>query len=235
MRAAYPLSLVPGGISSDADLEAARASDPLLAAHYADVGFLRPAFLTQDQLFYASYRQGSSIVWTSSRIQVRAGESILADRSGNLIRGRCGNRLSETPHLPVGFVEPPHPVFETPQISFAPEVTLPDSSADQLAGLSISSFPSIEAPAPAPKISEIPTTFPVPPELALDPAFDDSSVFGPLIPPLAARPLPPYKIPPREPDKTPTAEPDTARMLLTAILLAIFFRARSTKSGADGR
>jgi len=217
MRAEYPLSLIPGGVTSDDDLEAARASDPLLAAHYADVGFLRPAFLAQDHLFYASYRQGSSIVWTSSRIPVRAGETILADRSGNLIRGRCGNRLSETPHLPVGFVEPSQPILETPEISFAPDITAPDISADHLAMVSLPALPSIDAPAATPKVPNIATTLPVPPELPPESAFDNFSIFGPVIPAAVAKP--------RLPGKIPAPEPDTAAMLTAGILLILcFFR-----------
>ncbi len=221
MRTEYPLSLIPGGVRSDDDLEAARVSDPLLAAHYADVGFLRPAFLTEDRLFYASYRQGSSIVWTSSRIPVRAGERILADRSGNLVRGRCGNRLSELPHLPVGFVEPPQPAFETPEVSFAPDITLPDISADHLAMVSLPAFPSIEAPAITPKLPNIATTLPADPELPLEPPewpldspFDTVSIFGPGIPAAAAKP--------QLPNKNPASEPDTALMLTAGILLALY-------------
>jgi hypothetical protein len=219
MRAEYPLSLIPGGVRSDDDLEAARASDPLLAAHYADVGFLRPAFLAQDRLFYASYRQGSSIVWTRSPIPVRAGEPILADRSGNLIRGRCGNRLSETAHLPVGFVEPSPPMLETPEVSFAPDITLPDISADHLAMPSLPAFPSIEAPATTPKIPNIATTLPVPPELPLEPPFDNLSIFGSGIPAAVAKP--------HLPNKIPAPEPDTAALLTAGVLLTLYvFRAK---------
>jgi len=233
MRSEYPLSLIPGGVRSDDDLEAARVSDPLLAAHYDDVGFLRPAFLAKDQLFYASYRQGSSIVWTRSRILVRAGETILADRSGNLIRGRCGNRLSETPHLPVGFVEPSPPMIETPEISFAPDITMPDISADHLAMASLPAFPSIEAPGVPPAVPHIATTLPLPPELPLEASFDNLALFSSGIPAGAPKP--------RIPNKIPAPEPDTAVMLTAGILLTLCFfsahkiRPRARKRSRGGR
>lgn len=229
MRVEYPLALVPGGIGSDDDLEAARAADPLLAAHYADVGFLRPAFLIQDRLFYASYRQGSRIVWTSSPIPVRAGESILGDRSGNLIRGRCGNRLSETPRLPTGFVEPPRSTFETPEISFADDATLPDVAADHLAMAVLPPFPAIEAPALKSlksKMPEIPVTIAPPAESPLEPWPENVSIFSPGIPPPLPKPQSPRKLPPEQ-DRIPVPEPGTARMLCAALLgLSIFRGAR---------
>ncbi len=152
VRTEYPLSLIPGGVRSDADLEAARASDPVLAEHYADVGFLRPAVFDRNQMLYASFRQGRSIVWTSAPILVHAGEAVFADRTGNLVRGRCGNRLSETARSPAAIVEPPEVASESPQISFPAEPVLPDTSFSSLddsmtdLDASLPSFPSIEEP-----------------------------------------------------------------------------------------
>lgn len=91
--------------------------------HYSDVGFLHPVAFGQDQLLYASYRRGHSIYWTKEPVRVRAGELVLADRSGNLIRGRCGNRLSEAPQLPVSAYQPAEVATDLPEVSF-PEALL---------------------------------------------------------------------------------------------------------------
>jgi hypothetical protein len=146
IQAEYPFSLIPGGVASDEEFEEARVADPLLQEHYAEVGFLRPAFLLEDRWLYASYRQGDSIFWTNSRICVRAGEAVFADRSGNMVRGRCGNRLSETARLPVAFVQPAEAVFETPEISFVEPAVLPHDPRDDLASVLFSPFPPLEAP-----------------------------------------------------------------------------------------
>jgi hypothetical protein len=146
IRSEYPLSLISGGVTSDVELEAARAADPVLADHYAEVGFLQPASLSRDQWLYASYRQGRSIVWTNSRIRVRAGEVVMADRSGNLVRGRCGNRLSDTPRLPVAFVQPPEATVEIPDISFVAPLVLPNLSRDGFAYIPFPPFPALAGP-----------------------------------------------------------------------------------------
>jgi hypothetical protein len=171
LRLEYPFSLIPGGVSSDTELEAARSADPILAEHYADVGFLRPAILSHDQLLYASYRQGGrqdgrqdgrqggSIVWTSSPIRVRAGEMVLADRSGNLVRGRCGNRLSDTPRQPVAFVPPAERAFEMPEVSFIEPPVLPQSLLNpDMAFVSFPPFPVLETPASGKRIRSVPVT-----------------------------------------------------------------------------
>jgi hypothetical protein len=158
IREKYPLSLIPGGLASDAELEAARAADPVLAEHYADVGFLHAAFMPHDQRLYASYRQGRSIVWTSARILVRATELVLVDRSGNMVRGRCGNRLSDTPRLPAAFVQPPEVVSETPEIAFLDVPSLPQSSVNDAALDLFPPFPAVEPPDGGPGIRPVPTT-----------------------------------------------------------------------------
>lgn len=221
IRAVYPLSLVPGGIRSDDDLENARASDPLLAAHYVDVGFLRPAFLTRDTLLYASFRQGSAIVWTNSRILIHAGEAVLSDRSGNLIRGRCGNRLSQPPRQPVAFADPAQSVFDAPEISFPAEPLLPIVSADHLAMVLLPAFPPIEEPRtaavipppPASALPGIPTMSPNPRERYAE------TLTGPELTSIPGPGPPPARV--------TAPEPGTGIMLWVggAVLIAFIFRA----------
>jgi hypothetical protein len=125
VRITYPFSLIPGGVHSDTEFEAARIADKQLEQHYSDVGFLRPVTITQDRFMYASYRRGKAILWTKKAVLVKAGELVFGDRSGNLIRGRCGNRLSDTPRQPVSEFEPPELIADRPTIEFPapPELT----------------------------------------------------------------------------------------------------------------
>ena len=212
IRTEYPFSLIPGGVASDAELEAARAADPTLAKHYADVGFLRPAFLGHDQWRYASYREGPSIVWTDARIRVRAGEIVLADRSGNLIRGRCGNRLSDTPQFPVGFIQPPEAFFETPEISFVEPPLLPHTLRDDITFVSFPPFPPIEAPVLNGPIRPVPTTVT---------GGSEWPTGNPVAPVFVGAPpvlvVPPFSLAPPPPAHAPvvTPEPNSAWLLFS--------------------
>jgi hypothetical protein len=111
----YPHALVRCGVSSSEQFEAER-NDPSLREHYSELGLMQPALLTADEWAYASFRGPTGIVWTPSRILIRAGEYVLRDKVGNTVRARCGNRLSATPRTPVAFVMPPEIEHETPEI-----------------------------------------------------------------------------------------------------------------------
>ncbi len=204
----YPLSLIPGGLQSDDTLETARASDPVLAKHYADVGFLRPAWLLRDQWFYASYRRGGAIFWTGSQVRVRAGEEVFADRSGNMIRGRCGNRLSEAPHNPVEFVLPPELAIETQEVSFAETPQLPKTPLNDLVSFSFPPFPPVEPFKSRPDAPRIPTS-----------VGDDD---GPWAGPATLDPFPPFPpnfSPVRKPSLI-TPEPNTFNLVVAGGIAA---------------
>lgn len=228
IRTEYPLSLVPGGIASDADFETARASDPVLAEHYADVGFLRQVRFSQDQWLYASFRQNDSVVWTNSRILVRAGELVFADRYGSLVRGRCGNRLSPTPRVPAAFADPPEVVSETPEIAFAPP-PLPDGSTADYDTAPLAAFAPMEPPpAQVPAGTRIVTTATLPKEWPADNTFSAAAIFGIFAPPgPVAKPAL---------SRTTTApEPGTLLLTLAAVFLmaaAAILRRRSRRPGA---
>ena len=111
----YPHALVRCGVALSEEFEAQR-NDPLLREHYSEVGTVQPVVLTADEWDFASFRGDTGIVWTPTRILIRAGEHVLRDRAGNTIRARCGNRLSPTPRTPVAFVMPPQMEHETPEI-----------------------------------------------------------------------------------------------------------------------
>ena len=113
----YPHALARCGVKSDDELRAVRESDDELRLHYTDVGFVQPAVLKSDEMDYVSYRMGSRIVWSSKPLLIKAGEVVLTDRSGNMIRGRCGNRLSSMPRTPIAPYLPPDMEHEVPVIA----------------------------------------------------------------------------------------------------------------------
>jgi hypothetical protein len=218
LRFVYPFSLIPGGVASDTEFQAARLADPLLEEHYADVGFLRPAILSADRWLYASYRRGASIFWTASRVHVRAGEVVLEDRTGNLIRGRCGNRLSDSPRQPVSQFQPPDSAFDSPEISFPDPPLLPASLEDR-------SAPSFPPSLPEPALPPVPATAnaPLPPTLVRVSA-PSGGLFPPVANPLGTG-IPLYAPAPL----APVPEPDTASLMLLGGVLVLIGCAKNRK------
>ncbi len=106
-RRIYPYSLIPGGIESEAELRTYSAVDPVLADHYKTLsGGMALTTADRDQWLYASYRMVDAVYWTSKPILVHAGEAVLSNGK-DLVRARCGNRLSAKPQVPVHRFEPP--------------------------------------------------------------------------------------------------------------------------------
>ena len=107
-RLLYPYSVIPGGVESGQELKDAILRDPVAANHYADfdVAKARVVRLDRDQLAYVSYRLGDRIFWTSKKVKLPKGESVVTD-GAHEARTRCGNRVSETPRQPVSPSEPP--------------------------------------------------------------------------------------------------------------------------------
>jgi len=114
-RQVYPYSVVSGGVHSTEEFAAARNVDPVVARHYGDVapGTLRAERVDAPRLAYMSYRVGDQIYWTKRRVILHEGEQILTD-GDTTIRGRCGNRLSDTPMVPTSGQEPLPDVFDRP-------------------------------------------------------------------------------------------------------------------------
>jgi hypothetical protein len=108
-RGVYPYSVVPGGARDEAELAAAAAKDPAVAAHYRDIPILRlhPTRLNTPISVYASYRLNDSVYWTKHKIYVPKGELILTN-GFVMVRARCGNRLAFTPPFP-SLPSPPLP------------------------------------------------------------------------------------------------------------------------------
>jgi hypothetical protein len=157
---AWPHALVRCGVSSSEDFEAQR-SEPLLREHYSEVGIVQPAVLTTDRWYFASFRSGAGIVWTPTRILVRAGEHVLRDRDGNTIRARCGNRLSEESRTPVAFVMPPEMKQETAEVTFIEPPLLIGWSGKQ-EDLLVSPLPPMLPLTAAPTAAPVPETITMP-------------------------------------------------------------------------
>jgi len=196
-RPVYAYSVIPGGVSTREELKQALAHDAVAAAHYS--GFhaeaARPIRLEGVRQVYVSYRLGNRIYWTTKKVTLHAGETVLTDGS-NFVRGRCGNRISETPLGPTAPAEPTEPVMNAPIIRRDP-------------------LDTEDLPAPPPIWTENPTPF----FLAMAPPITASPATGsaPFVAPLpfvpccgggvsahtpAPPPAPPI-LPPGPPDQPP--------------------------------
>jgi hypothetical protein len=101
-RRVYPYSIVPGGVLDRQELTHAVVVDKVVAAHYAAFEAGKATIKTVDKPrgVYVSYRKGDKVFWTSKKLQLARGETLLSDGQ-NDIRTRCGNRISDVPRLPV--------------------------------------------------------------------------------------------------------------------------------------
>lgn len=113
-RKMYPFSIVPGGVLSRDELARVVKSDKVAAAHYADfaVDKAHPVRVAKARAVYVSYRKNGQVYWTSKKVMLAEGETLLSDGTSE-IRTRCGNRISDTPRLPVGANEPSPQVLDT--------------------------------------------------------------------------------------------------------------------------
>jgi hypothetical protein len=143
LRTVYPFSVIPGGVEDSRDLSETIQRDPVARRHYQGIepARLQTVRLNAPVLAYVSFRQGNSVRWTSKKISVPKGELVLTDGK-NLVRARCGNRMSVKGPKPADEIEvatggapkreipaplaeapvsaPPEFVFETPVPSLGP-------------------------------------------------------------------------------------------------------------------
>ncbi len=209
-RPVYRHSVIPGGLRSVGELREAIASDPAVREHFAGIHpeKVRFARLDSDQMAYVSYRTNNRIYWTTRRVRLRAGETVLSD-GNSVIRGRCGNRVSLTPLRP--FLPPES---EPSTTSF--DIADPPDLTDELAY-------AVPPPAwepPAPPLEPIPVA-PVLPERIERPPMV-------ILPPrgggirLAHQPPPP---------PTPVPEPSTLSLVFVALLFgsALAYRRRVSR------
>jgi len=117
-RKIYPYSVIPGGAYSGEELALARRVDRVVAAHYSDfeTGAITVRTLPQDTYLYVSYRKSDRVYWTANKRRIPKGERVLSDGK-NMARTRCGNRLSETPQLPIAAgPQPTETALNAPEI-----------------------------------------------------------------------------------------------------------------------
>ena len=97
-RAQYRYSVIPRGVFSAEELKGAIGADPVVAAHYQsfDAARARLVHLERPRLAYVSYRLGDRVFWTRKPVHLPAGEPLLSDGT-NVVRTRCGNRVSDVP------------------------------------------------------------------------------------------------------------------------------------------
>lgn len=126
-RKIYKYSVVPGGVYSAAELAAARRSDPVVAAHFADFG--KNTWLTtlkEDMYVYVSYRVGNQVLMTKKKHKVCKGEVVITDGT-NYARTRCANRITKVFRPPaLAFDEPTPPQFDYIDPPSSPDVTPTD-------------------------------------------------------------------------------------------------------------
>lgn len=115
-RQVFPFSVVPGGTLDQKEVKAKVAIDPVVREHYKGIDFdkLKAFRLTRPATGYVSYRIGDRIFWTAKRLAFKPGEILLSD-GVNVLRGRCGNRVSLQAKGPVQKnAEPSEAVLDAP-------------------------------------------------------------------------------------------------------------------------
>ena len=106
-RPVYRYSVVPGGTHSPGELRDAIEKDAVVAAHYEklDQSRLRAEVVPSDRYVHVSYRKGDRVYWSSKKVLLRKGETILTDGTTQ-VRARCGNCIAEQPAGPTSAEEP---------------------------------------------------------------------------------------------------------------------------------
>lgn len=147
-RALYPYLVVPGGIETAAEAQKAASDDPLVAEHYRDVRLdaLESVALHREASVYVSYRKNGKIYWTRKRVRLQAGEKLLSN-GPDLIRQRCGNRVSFEPREPVAEPEEGEPVSEVFNTPLPASGLVPDEALPPLAWNLFPTIPAVAAPA----------------------------------------------------------------------------------------
>ena len=117
----YPYSVVPGGVADAEAVKRAMSTDPVVRAHYQgiDLNKLTTATLSQDRTAYVSFRKGDKVFWTTKKIRLFKGETLLTD-GVKLIRARCGNLISDAPIALAALQEPPEDILNSPIMPSGP-------------------------------------------------------------------------------------------------------------------
>jgi hypothetical protein len=233
LRPSYPYSVIPGGAYSPAELHYANQSDAVVRAHYADFNLNRAHVVqvTDDRLQYASYRIKDRIYWTSKKLRIRKGEYLLTDGVA-FARTRCGNRLSETPQLPVSPQEPATALLSMPPIR-----------SEMLPKLELAQAPPLgevaeTAPRLAPVLPNSSEAIPLTEQAALPPALLPAAPPDPMFPvvqPVLRRQTPPTFTPSppinQPPPILPVPEPSTVWLFVLTFCLSLWAMTRALPAG----
>ena len=125
-RVIYPYSVVPGGVATPDELRQASVRDQVVREHYAGFDFqhARVIKVRDAKLVYLSYRIGNEIYWTTKRVTLHAGETLVTD--GKITaRSRCGNQVSALPQKKASPQEPSLAAFDGP-IGSSMKIPLPE-------------------------------------------------------------------------------------------------------------
>jgi hypothetical protein len=117
-RVVYPYSVIPGGVRSREELAASMSRDSVIAAHYADFKVSQARMVKADQplLMHVSYRMQDQVYWTSKKVEIPEGETLITD-GDEIARARCGNRVSAVPVEPISEEEPIIEIFDFPRMA----------------------------------------------------------------------------------------------------------------------
>jgi hypothetical protein len=153
-RRVFPYSIIPGGAQSAQELKQAALADPVVAQHYSDFDMqkVRRVTLSAPQLMYVSYRIGNNVFWTTHKMALPKGETMLTDGRA-MARTRCGNRVSAMPIRPNSASEPTVEDFNAPE--FPPTLSTP-----YLAAYSAPPPPLFSGPAVQPAGSTVSSSVP---------------------------------------------------------------------------
>lgn len=157
-RLVYPYSVVPGGIEESGEITGILGRDPVVEEHYR--GFqtsrARTVVLDEPRMVYVSYRVKDTIYWTRNRVQLKKGEKIITDGK-ELIRARCGNRISDAPMAPIALTDPPEVSADTPLLP-QPLVALAKPGGPPSEPLEQRPAEPAPVPVPEPKPGPTPST-----------------------------------------------------------------------------
>ena len=249
LRPSFPYSVIPGGAYSKAELRYADREDEVVKEHYADfdVKNARMVQLTEDKYQYVSYRMKRKVFWTKRRLRIPKGEVLLTD-GASYARARCGNRLSEKPHMQqVSDGEPPAKALSMPPMQLGEPMELAQNPPlGDLSLITPIDIPRLQPVLPSPPASAAP-----PPEMAplipatplipitpggLPPVFSPPGAPGnppssppssppgappPTNPPGSPPPIPPL-IPPDSPPVSPVPEPKAVYLFLVTFVLSLY-------------
>jgi hypothetical protein len=146
-RPVYKYSVLPGGAHSREELADKAAKDKVAAAHYGsfDIDKAHVTIVPRARTVHVSYRKGDRIYWTKRKVTLAAGETLLSD-GRSTIRTRCGNRISDTPQLPV---EPNGPGEEELDTVVPTSMPVPEGGTPVVPGSFASNLPPGNGAPPA--------------------------------------------------------------------------------------